>query len=248
MAHARWWDAVAARLAPQLHLFAVDLPGHGESPWLEPRRYAYVELPVIRALLAMLAPGPWIVAGHSNGGLQAVVLATEDDGLLRGLIVVDIPLDPMAPRLVQSGKGIRRLPQPRWPTRDAAVAAFRLFPKTGDASPETLADLGAHSVRETGDGSWTTKFDWRYFRGRDPEAPNPYVGFDARLARIRCPTLVIRGSQSSIQRAEDHETLLARLPDARGVTIAGAGHNPHVERPEATASAIRDFALRARVV
>jgi pimeloyl-ACP methyl ester carboxylesterase len=45
MAHARWWDPVAARLADRLHVFAADLPGHGDSPWLEPPRYAHVEMP-----------------------------------------------------------------------------------------------------------------------------------------------------------------------------------------------------------
>ena len=120
---------------------------------------------MIRALLATLAPGPWIVGGHSNGGLQAVV-AAEVAGLA-GLVVVDVPLDPVAPRLLRSGQGFRRMPQPRWTSRDEAVAAFRLFPKDGDATPEALAHLGAHSVRPSEDGTWTTKFDWRYFRGRD---------------------------------------------------------------------------------
>ena len=243
MAHARWWDWVAMRLATHLHVVAVDMPGHGESPWLEPPLYAHVELPVIRGLLATLAPGPWLLVGHSNGGLQAVVVASDDGIGLAGLVVVDVPLDPVAPRLLRSGQGFRRLPQPRWGSRDEAVGAFRLFPKDGDPSPETLAHLGAHSVRQAEDGTWTTKFDWRYFRGRDPEAPNPYLGFGERLGRIACPTLVIRGAHSSIQSPADHDALLARIPGARGAIVAGAGHNPHVERPDATAAAIGAFAL-----
>jgi pimeloyl-ACP methyl ester carboxylesterase len=78
MAHARWWDLVAARLADRLHVFALDMPGHGDSPWLDPARYAHVELSAVRELLATLAPGPWTLGGHSNGGLQSVVVATDD--------------------------------------------------------------------------------------------------------------------------------------------------------------------------
>lgn len=241
MAHARWWDLVAARLASRLHVFAVDLPGHGESPWLEPARYAHVELPVIHALLATLAPGPWVIGGHSNGGLLAVVAASEAGPRVRGLVTVDIPADPVAPRLVRSGKGFRRMPQPRWTSREEAVRAFRLFPGDGDPAADAVRYVADHSVRADGDGTWTSKFDWRYFRGRDAEAPNPYVGFAERLARIGCPTLVVRGARSSIQSADDHTALVARIRGARGVVIAGAGHNPHVERPAETAAAIGAF-------
>lgn len=243
MAHARWWDLVAARLADRLHVFAVDMPGHGDSPWLDPARYAHVEFPVVRELLETLAPGPWTLGGHSNGGLQAVVVATEDGAHIRRLVVVDIPMNPSEPRLVRSGVGFRRMPQPRWTSRDAAVAAFRLFPRDGDPRPEALRHVAEHSVRETEDGAWTSKFDWRYFRGRDPEAPNPYTGFRSRLGRIGCPTLVMRGEASSIQSAEDHAEMLAAIPDARGVVIGGSGHNPHVERPVETAQAIAAFVV-----
>jgi len=241
MAHARWWDLVASRLASRLHVFAADLPGHGDSPWLDPVRYAHVEMPVIRELLATLAPGPWTLGGHSNGGLQCVVAAAAGGLPIERLVVVDIPLDPGEQRLVRSGVGFRRIPQPCWPTRDDAVAAFRLFPRDGDAPPDAIAHVAAHSVREEPNGTWTSKFDWRWFRGRDPEAPNPYRDFAGQLARIPCPTLIVRGERSSIQTVEDHAAMLATIPDARGVVIAGAGHNPHVERAAETTAAIQEF-------
>src|SRR5262249_39578899 len=91
MAHARWLDAVADRLADRVHVFAADLPGHGDSPWLEPQRYAHIELPVIGRLVETLAPGPWTLGGHSNGGLLAVLAATDGVPVAR-LVLVDIPL------------------------------------------------------------------------------------------------------------------------------------------------------------
>jgi len=240
MAHARWWDFVAARLADRLHVLAVDLPGHGDSPWIEPSRYVHVEVPVIRELLATLAPGPWSLGGHSNGGLLAVVTATEGTPLAR-LVAVDIPLDPSGDRLVRSGKGFRRMPQPAWTSREEGVASFRLFPKDGDVPVETLRYIGAHSVREDGNGTWTSKFDWRYFRGRDPNGPNPYAAFPERLRRIPCPTLLVRGGNSSILGADDYAEMLSRIPRVTGVVVAGSGHNPHVERPAETAEAIAAF-------
>jgi len=190
MAHARWWDLVASRLASRLHVFAADLPGHGDSPWLDPVRYAHVEMPVIRELLATLAPGPWTLGGHSNGGLQCVVAAAAG-GLpvarldIGRLVLVDIPLDPGEQRLIRSGVGFRRIPQPRWTTRDEAVAAFRLFPRDGDVPADAIAHVAAHSVRVEPDGTWTSKFDWRWFRGRDADGPNPYRDFAGQLPADR---------------------------------------------------------------
>lgn len=241
MAHARWWDAMAARLAAACHVFAVDLPGYGDSPWIEPRRYEQVVRPVVRDLLATLAPGPWTLGGHSNGGLQAVMAVTAEALPVDRLVLVDIPFDPNTPRIRKSGALFKRMKQPRWATRAEAVAAFRFFPGDGDPPPDAVAHVAAHSVREQADGSWTSKFDWGYFQAGDPDAPNPYEDFAARLARIPCPTLVVGGAQSSVQSAEEHAAILASVPDARGVRIPNAGHNPHVERAVETAEAIAAF-------
>lgn len=241
MAHARWWDLVAARLCDRIHVIAVDMPGHGNSPWIEPRRYAHVEQPVILALLATLGPTRWTLGGHSNGGLQGVVAATTDAVPVDRLLLVDVPRDPGGPHLVRSGQGFRRMPQPRWGSHDEAVAAFRLFPRDGEAPPEALRHVARHSVRAQDDGTWTSKFDWRYFRERDPEAPNPYADFTTRLRRIPCPTLVLRGERSSILPAGEQAAMLAAIPTATGVVISGAGHNPHVERAADTAAAIARF-------
>jgi pimeloyl-ACP methyl ester carboxylesterase len=59
------------------------------------------------------------------------------------------------------------------------------------------------------------------------------------LAEISCPTLVVTG-------ADDHEMYRAgsayiatRIPGASMVEIAGAGHDPHVDRAEEVTAAIR---------
>lgn len=244
MAHARWWDLVAARLADRLHVVAVDMPGHGESPWIDPRHYGHRnEVSIVQALLERLGPDRTTLGGHSHGALVATLVVTSEGLRPASIVLVDMPADPLAPRLVRSGAAFRRFPQPRWPTEEQAIAAFRLFPGDGAPDPGTLAYLGAHSIRPNGEGAWTSRFDWRYFRERPPGGPNPFVDFPERLARIPVPVLVLRGARSTIQPAEDHARLLARIPQARGAVVADAGHNPHVERPDETAAAIARFVL-----
>ena len=67
---------------------------------------------------------------------------------------------------------------------------------------------------------------------------------DARryLADIRCPTLLVVGRQDAWSPVEQHEEMLAELPDAQLVIIENAGHFAPVERPEATAEALEAWA------
>jgi pimeloyl-ACP methyl ester carboxylesterase len=67
----------------------------------------------------------------------------------------------------------------------------------------------------------------------------------ARLAGIRCPTLVVRGTESDVFSDDDAERFAAALPDARWVRIAGAGHTVQGDQPAALVREVRSF-LRER--
>jgi pimeloyl-ACP methyl ester carboxylesterase len=58
---------------------------------------------------------------------------------------------------------------------------------------------------------------------------------------IRCPTLLVWGSRDRLVPASVAAAWQQLLPDARLVTIAGAGHVPMVERPREFASAVLGF-------
>jgi pimeloyl-ACP methyl ester carboxylesterase len=60
-----------------------------------------------------------------------------------------------------------------------------------------------------------------------------------RLAEITCPTLVICGAEDRPVYVTGVRYLADRLPSATLVEIAGAGHEPHVERPDEVIAALR---------
>jgi pimeloyl-ACP methyl ester carboxylesterase len=60
-----------------------------------------------------------------------------------------------------------------------------------------------------------------------------------RLAEITCPTLVICGAEDRPVYVNGVRYLAERLPSATLVEIAGAAHEPHVERPDEVIVALR---------
>jgi len=61
------------------------------------------------------------------------------------------------------------------------------------------------------------------------------VGFDRReaLGRIAVPTLVLAGARDSNAPAPMMEKMASRIPGARYVCLAGAGHLANLEQPAA---------------
>jgi pimeloyl-ACP methyl ester carboxylesterase len=61
------------------------------------------------------------------------------------------------------------------------------------------------------------------------------------LPDIRCPCLVIVGKFDAISTLEEMRNIAAKIPGAKLVTIAGAGHLTPVEQPAQTTAAIESF-------
>jgi len=62
-----------------------------------------------------------------------------------------------------------------------------------------------------------------------------------RLHRVKSPALFIRGGSDGLVSDAYLKAYAALLPNARTLTIPAAGHVPHLEQPEAFASAVLEF-------
>jgi pimeloyl-ACP methyl ester carboxylesterase len=60
-----------------------------------------------------------------------------------------------------------------------------------------------------------------------------------RLAEITAPTVMICGTEDAAMYVTGVRYLAERLPDARLVEIAGAAHEPHVDKPDEVIAALR---------
>lgn len=61
------------------------------------------------------------------------------------------------------------------------------------------------------------------------------------LSSIRTPTLVVAGEEDVAVSPERARRTAERIPRARSVVIAGAGHSSALEHPEAVTAVLRDF-------
>ncbi len=77
----------------------------------------------------------------------------------------------------------------------------------------------------------TARYAWRPY--------DPRLGERLRFARV--PALVLAGAEDRFLEAGTPERWAAMLPDARTGRVAGAGHLPVLERPEATAAEVAGF-------
>jgi pimeloyl-ACP methyl ester carboxylesterase len=101
--NAHTWDGTLLRwsaTAPSRGFLALDLPGHGDSPWRKDADYSPATMagPVADALAAARARGllseTVVVVGHSLGGLTGIELTSRENSL-RQLVLIDIlPLPP----------------------------------------------------------------------------------------------------------------------------------------------------------
>ena len=104
----------------------------------------------------------------------------------------------------------------------------------GGTAPFVPAGLARTAVRRRATmsatalrGTWNGLLAWRGTRDRAPA--------------IACRTLVVHGDRDASRIVEGSARLHARIPGAEAAVIEGAGHAPHLERPEACNAVLRGF-------
>ncbi len=230
------WQRQFDRLAGDYTLIAPDLRGYGDSP--DPAGPPSLDA-VADDLAALLDREPAHVVGVSFGALAALALARRHPNLVRSLVLSDTTLgrNTLAPD-----------ERTRWVEGRYALAAelqVRADERAGEiAGPEAPADVLAEIARNM---RRARPAGYRYVT--DVIAATDALPW---LDTIDVPSLIVCGEHDSVVGLTLSQTIAERIPDARLAIIAGAGHAPNIERPDAFAAAVRAFIdgveMPARVV
>ena len=230
-ANAHWWDHLAPAFAERFHVVALDFRGHGDSDHpasLSPGGFARD----LEALLQHVGAHEPVLMGHSMGGHIALDHAARS-GQLRALVAIEIVRG--APSRERRAMRLALAARRSYRTREDAIARYRFLPPAPHASESLRASIAAHSVGQEQGGRFGFKFDPRWF-GLPPSQPPP-------LGAVRCPTLIVRGAESPLLSAEGAAAFAAEIPAARIAVVEAAGHNLHLEQPEAFLAAVQPFLL-----
>ena len=198
---------------------APDLPGHGAAAWDAP--YSFVRhAEAVRPLLDGL-DGPVAVVGHSMGGVVALALAARAPDRVSCVVGLGVKVS-WPPEDAARALAMAERPVASYDTREAAVDRFlRVSGLSGLVGPDDPMTAGAVVDRKAaGEGSgWRLAQDPRTFGVGVPDM----VGL---LSEVSCPVVLARGEHDAMV---SHEELAGLVPVP--VTLAGLGHNAHVESP-----------------
>jgi pimeloyl-ACP methyl ester carboxylesterase len=237
--NARDFDALAARLAGQWRVLAVEFRGRGESAYAKDAM-TYVPLTYVQdveALLTELAVPRVVLLGTSLGGIVAMVLASMDRERIAGVILNDIGPD-IEPRGLERIRGYvgRTGPWPTW-----LHAARWLSENNAEAYPNYDLNnwlvMAKRVFRLTSTGRIVADYDKKIsepFRLAGGEAGQDLWPVLAGMGQV--PTLILHGELSDVLSETTAQTMVSRLAHAKYVNVPGVGHAPALDEPIALAA------------
>ena len=244
--HRADWHSRRSDLTSLGRCLAPDLRGHGDSSNTgDASSYCFQQLvDDLRGLLDALSIDRCDLLGHSVGGMVALRFCLQYPDRVASLIAMNTA--PFAPigygrKLFEAGGAY---------AQEHGMAALQArAEEAAKSGKRPLAPADQHLER------WSDLY-WRHHRRRfcamDPLAYQELgcemvdqAGVESRLGEIRCPTLVLVGSDDR-DFLPGADAIGAGIAGAQRVTIDNAGHHPHQENPEAWFRALREHLGRVR--
>jgi pimeloyl-ACP methyl ester carboxylesterase len=201
-------------------VFALDLPGFGESD-MPPRAWGVEEYQeFVAAFMDALSIDSPTIVGHSNGGRIAIRMASTEPRRAARLVLVD-------------AAGIRPKRTLRWYRRVGMAKVGKYAARFLGAPGERLRELLVGRAASTD------------YAAAGPMRPTlvRLVNADLRphMPAIGVPTLLVWGSRDTdtpLSAAREMEKL---IPDAGLVVLEGAGHYSYLDQPARFARIVSHF-------
>ncbi len=251
------WQLLAPLLAERGRVFALDLPGFGDSP-LDGRSATITRL---RALLDQFLRDhvgqPAVLVGNSMGGMLAALQAFAHPSTVGRLVL----LSPVLPA------SVRRMPHPLTTAQFAVYAT----PRVGEwyvrvrrrrLTPRALVDATLGYITADPDRIPEPIVEQRTAltarRSHDPTGDEAFLSaarsllrllamprrYRQVLDRVVAPVLVVHGGRDRLVSARAAVAAAGHHPDWTFELLGDVGHVPQLEAPDAVAATILGWLAR----
>ncbi|MBI4202505.1 MAG: alpha/beta hydrolase [Chloroflexi bacterium] len=233
---AHTWDFTALAFHDSFHVIALDQRGHGESDWSPNGDYSLnAHVPDIHAFVQALGLRSIHLVGHSMGGRNSLVYASQHPERVKALVLVDV--GPQTERSEAGNfRGWRHLPEETESFEEFVRTAHELNPRR---TLEQLRGSLAHQLRRFPNGKWSWKWD-PALREADTSGWSNERLWEC-VSRLRCPTMMVRGGESGLISDATVQRMTQMIPGMKAVVVPGAGHQVAGDRPALFHQSLREF-------
>jgi len=227
------WTRLASHLTDDFNVYAIDLPGHGESS--KPLDIGYRledQAGYVAQILEALSVEDAHIMGNSMGGAITALYAANYPGKVKSAVLFDpagiLEYESELVDLVMEGDNPLI---PKKPGDFERLMEFALekepfvpWPIMGVMEERAIANRDVNEVifAEIRDAGFESDFR-------------------NAITRIQAPVLIIWGKEDRVINYRNGEVFAAAIPNARLELMDGIGHAPMVEAPAESAELFRTF-------
>ncbi|NRB37488.1 MAG: alpha/beta hydrolase [Pseudomonadales bacterium] len=248
------YDSLALELQQQMDVFAIDFRGHGDSDWDPESKYSHQHLLEDLQIFIQQLPHKKIhIIGHSLGARVAMLLMGRSEFSAASFTIIDT-----GPEVRAVGVDKVRKDAQNTPTSFASVQAFNdylsaiyLF-----AQADRVKAMAKNGLKEI-DGLLCPKTDPAFtaalWKTETPKGNNSDLRAPLNeelwqaLAKISCPTLILKGQASAILAKKTAEKMAYEvMRNAEFKVIRRAGHAIMVDNPDEFEKTVCAFVLQQK--